>query len=119
MVSCSNQETEQSIKDQITTYKKDVGVLNQKIAELEKKLKTMNSGGEITEKIPVEVETITFEPFNHFIQVSGSAEAVKEAFISPEMAGQIREIYVNEGDYVEKGRLLAKLNSDITESSYC
>jgi membrane fusion protein (multidrug efflux system) len=117
MVSCSNQETEQSIKDQITTYKKDVGVMNQKIAELEKKLKTMNSGEEIIEKIPVEVETISFEPFNHFIQVSGSAEAVKEAFISPEMAGQIREIYVNEGDYVEKGRLLAKLNSDITESS--
>jgi membrane fusion protein (multidrug efflux system) len=117
MASCSNQETEQSIKDQITTYKKDVGVMNQKIAELEKKLKTMNSGEEITEKIPVEVETISFKPFNHFIQVSGSAEAVKEAFISPEMAGQIREIYVNEGDYVEKGRLLAKLNSDITESS--
>ena len=36
MASCSNQETEQSIKDQITTYKKDVGVMNQKIAELEK-----------------------------------------------------------------------------------
>jgi membrane fusion protein (multidrug efflux system) len=37
--------------------------------------------------------------------------------VSPEMAGQIREIYVNEGDYVERGRLLAKINSDITESS--
>jgi RND family efflux transporter MFP subunit len=60
---------------------------------------------------------VSFEPFNHYIQVSGTAEAVKEAFISPEMGGQIREIYVKEGDYVEKGRLLAKLNSDITESS--
>jgi RND family efflux transporter MFP subunit len=118
MTSCGNkQETEQSIKDQITAYKKDVGVMNQKIAELEKKLKTMNAGDEKIEKIPVVVMDISLEPFSHFIQVSGSAEAVKEAFISPEMAGQIREIYVNEGDYVEKGRLLAKLNSDITESS--
>jgi membrane fusion protein (multidrug efflux system) len=117
MTSCSNQETEQSVKDQITAYKKDVGTLNQKIAELEKKLKTMNAGDENIEKIPVEVMEISFEPFNHFIQVSGTAEAVKEAYISPEVGGQIREIYVNEGDYVEKGRSLAKLNSDITESS--
>jgi len=117
MASCSQPETEQSIKEQITSYKKDIGTLNLQIAELEKKLKTMNSGDERTEKTPVEVMKISLEPFSHFIQVSGSAEAVKEAYISPELAGQIREIYVNEGDYVEKGRLLAKLNSDITESS--
>lgn len=117
MASCGNQETEQSIRSKITTYRKDIGTLNQKIAELEKKLITMNSGDENTEKIPVEVMEISFEPFNHFIQVSGTAEAVKEAFISPEVGGQLREIYVKEGDYVEKGHLLAKLNSDITESS--
>jgi membrane fusion protein (multidrug efflux system) len=117
MVSCGNQETEQSIRDQITTYRKDVGTMNQKIAELEKKLNAMNAGDENAEKIPVEVMKISYEPFNHYIQVSGTAEAVKEAFISPEVGGQIREIYVKEGDYVEKGRLLAKLNTDITESS--
>lgn len=117
MASCSNQETEQSVRDQITTYRKEIGTLNQKIAELEKKLKAMDPGEDNAEKIPVEVMKISFEPFNHYIQVSGTAEAVKEAFISPEVGGQIREIYVKEGDYVEKGRLLAKLNSDITESS--
>lgn len=118
MVSCGNQESEQSIKDKITSYKKEVGVLNQKIATLENKLKTMDpSGDQAIEKIPVEVQEVSLEPFSHFIQVSGSAEAVKEAFISPEMAGQVREIYVKEGDNVTKGQLLAKLNSDIAESS--
>jgi membrane fusion protein, multidrug efflux system len=118
MVSCSNQESEQSIKDKITSYKKEVGVLNQKIAALESKLKTVDpAGDEAIEQIPVEVQEISLEPFSHYIQVSGSAEAVKEAFISPEMAGQIREIYVKEGDHVTKGQLLAKLNSDIAESS--
>lgn len=118
LVSCSNQESEQSIKDKITSYKKEVVVLNQKIATLENKLKTIDpAGDEAIEKIPVEVQEISLEPFSHYIQVSGSAEAVKEAFISAEMAGQIREIYVKEGDHVTKGQLLAKLNSDITESS--
>jgi RND family efflux transporter MFP subunit len=117
MASCIDQESEQSIRGKITTYRKDIGTLNQKIAELEKKLNTMNSGDENTEKIPVEVMEISFEPFNHFIQVSGTAEAVKEAFISPEVGGQLREIYVKEGDYVEKGQLLAKLNSEVNESN--
>lgn len=117
MVSCSTPETQQSIKDKITSYKKEVGVMNQKIAELEKKLKSMSPEGENAEKIPVEVQEVALEPFSHFIQVSGSVEAVKEAFISPEMSGEIRELYVKEGDYAEKGRLLAKLNSDAIESN--
>ena len=117
LASCSNQETEQSIRDQITTYKKDVNSLNQKIAELEKKLGSMNSGDINADKIPVDVMAVSYEPFNHFIQVSGTAEAVKEAYISPEVGGQIREIYVSEGDFVERGKLLAKLNTEINESS--
>jgi RND family efflux transporter MFP subunit len=117
LASCSNQETEKSIKEQITTYRKDVNTLNLKIADLEKKLIAMNSSSGKAEKIPIEVQTLAYEPFSHFIEVSGSAEAVKEAYISPEVGGQIREIYVKEGDYVEKGRLLAKLNTDITEST--
>ncbi|NTV82862.1 MAG: efflux RND transporter periplasmic adaptor subunit [Bacteroidales bacterium] len=118
MASCSsNQETEQSIRDQITAYKKEVGTLNGKISDLEKKLLVMNTEGSLIEKVPVEVLSLSLEPFDHYIEVSGTAEAVKEAFISPEVGGQIREIYVNEGDYVEKGRLLAKLNTEVTESS--
>jgi RND family efflux transporter MFP subunit len=117
LASCSNQESEQSIKKQIADYRKEVNTLNQKINVLEKKLGTMDPVGNNADKIPVEVVALSFEPFNHYIQVSGTAEAVREAFISPEVGGQIREIYVNEGDYVSKGQLLARLNTEITESN--
>ena len=117
MVSCSNQQSDQSVKDKIAAYKKDVGVLNQKIADLEKQLKAKDTAGDnAVEKVPVEIQEVSLMPFSHYIQVSGSAEAVKEAFVSPEVPGQIREIYVEEGDHVQKGQLLAKLNSDVTES---
>jgi membrane fusion protein, multidrug efflux system len=118
MVSCSsNQESEQSIREQIATYKKDINTLNQKIADLEKELNSMDPGDDQSDKVPVEVMPISYEPFKHFIEVSGNAEAVKEAYISPEVGGQIREIFVKEGDQVEKGQLLARLNTDVTESS--
>jgi RND family efflux transporter MFP subunit len=118
MASCSsNQETEQSIRDQISTYRQEVNALNQKIADLEKQLATIDPEGEGVNKIPVEVISLSLGSFDHFIEVGGTAEAVKEAYISPEVGGQIREIYVNEGDYVQKGQLLAKLNTEITESN--
>jgi RND family efflux transporter MFP subunit len=118
LASCSSKiETEQSIRDQIQAYKKEAGALNQQIADLENKLAAMNSTSNQAEKVPVEVMALSLEPFNHYIEVSGTAEAVKEAFISSEISGQIRELYVNEGDYVEKGKLLVKLNTEVTESS--
>ena len=117
MASCNNQETEQSVRDQIAAYRKDVVTLNQKIGDLEKKLNAINPANNSTQKIPVEVLALSYEPFNHYIQVSGAAEAVKEAYISPEIGGQIREIFVKEGDYVQKGQLLVKLNTEISEST--
>ena len=116
LASCSSKVDEKSVRDQIAGYKKEVAALNAKIAELEKQLGTLDPS-EGNNSVPVEVQDLSYEPFKHFIEVSGSAEAVKAAYISPEMGGQIREIYVNEGDFVEKGKLLAKLNTDITESS--
>jgi membrane fusion protein, multidrug efflux system len=117
MVACSNQETGESIRGQISEHKKEINILNQKIAELEKKLDVLDPAGQSSEKVAVEVAALALQPFNHYIEVGGTAEAVKEAYISPEVGGQIREIYVNEGDYVERGQLLAKLNSEITESN--
>jgi RND family efflux transporter MFP subunit len=117
LASCSNQETEQSVRDQISKHKKEVNLLNEEIAKLEKKLKELSPGTSSSQQVAVTADEVKIGPFNHFIQVSGTAEAVKEAFISPEVGGQIREIYVKEGDYVERGTLLAKLNTEITESS--
>jgi RND family efflux transporter MFP subunit len=117
LTSCSSKVDKNSVRDQILAYKKEVAELNKKIAELEKELGEMNSSEYSGNLVPVESIRLNTMPFKHFIEVSGTAEAVREAFISPEVAGQIREIYVNEGDYVEKGKLLAKLNTEITESS--
>jgi membrane fusion protein, multidrug efflux system len=118
VASCSSPETEESIRAQIAGHKKEISSLNLEIAELEKKLNGLNHGSnDNSQQIPVTITEVTAGKFNHYIQVSGTAEAVKDAFISPEVSGQIREIYVQEGDYVERGQLLAKLNTEISEST--
>ncbi|HRW69322.1 efflux RND transporter periplasmic adaptor subunit, partial [Lentimicrobium sp.] len=55
--------------------------------------------------------------FEHYVEAGGSVEAVREAFISPEISGQITAIYVKEGDKVQKGQLLAQLNTQVTRKS--
>lgn len=65
----------------------------------------------------VRAEQVASQEFNHFIEVSGTIDAVNIANIGPEMSGQIKEIFVKEGDRVTKGTLLLSLNTRAIESS--
>ncbi len=64
----------------------------------------------------VSVKKLTHEPFYHYFQANGAVEAVEDAFISPEINGQIKKVHVKEGRRVRKGELLVSLNSDIIKS---
>ncbi|MFW5751798.1 MAG: efflux RND transporter periplasmic adaptor subunit, partial [bacterium] len=52
-----------------------------------------------------------------FIRVTGTIEAEKDAFISPEISGQINVIHVEEGQLVNKGQLLISLTTSVIESN--
>ncbi|RLD33894.1 MAG: efflux RND transporter periplasmic adaptor subunit, partial [Bacteroidetes bacterium] len=114
--SCGPAKEDGSVKEQIKTYKDEVSQLNIKIRELEQQL--LESGeaaeGYLT---PVTVRELIEEPFTHYFQVSGNVDAVDKAYISPEINGQIKQVFVREGEYVKKGQLLAKLNTSITENT--
>ena len=74
------------------------------------------ANGDAADKaIAVEIKDMEHEAFAHYFSANGSVEAVKEAFISPEIMGQVKEIIVIEGERVRKGQLLATLNSNIIE----
>jgi RND family efflux transporter MFP subunit len=110
-----NPESNEEIKNQISEYKKQVDDLNIKITELQKQLK--DEPAQVSYKIPVSVKDLRYEPFNHYIEVNGTVEAIHAALISPEINGQVQKIYIQEGARVKKGQRLFKLNSSITENS--
>lgn len=107
--------TPDEIKEQISAYKEQIGELNKKITLLEDQLIPLE--GTRSSKVPVGIQTIVAQPFHHYVEVNGSVEAINEAFISPEINGQVTDIYVKEGDQVSKGQMLIKINSSIAESS--
>lgn len=113
---CGNSNNEKKIKEDISKYKDKIVSLQSKILALENNLKK-NGLNTLKEGIAVKVEKIKKEKFEHFFTVNGSIEAVDEAFISPEVPGQIEKIFVKEGKRVKKGDLLVQLNSKVIEST--
>ena len=68
-------------------------------------------------KILVVAKELSYQPFEHYFEAHGSVESISEAFISPEINGQIKEVKVREGNRVQKGQLLVVLNTSITENT--
>ncbi len=112
---CNTDENTETLNKQLEALRKEQRELSQQIVEAEQKLKLLTKGEDNRQKEAVVLQQISPLTFNHFFEASGSVEAVEEAFISPEVNGQIKAILVDEGDRVKKGQLLAKLNTDISE----
>ncbi len=107
----------ESIRKKIIFKKEQISRINQAINKLEHKLNKDTATTNSEFMVPVVTKEMIYEPFKHYIEVQGNIEAVEDAYISPEMGGQIKKIYVREGERVQKGQLLVALNTDVTESS--
>jgi len=65
------------------------------------------------EGIPVATEKVTYKTITETVNASGKVYPEVEVKISPDISGEVVELYVNEGDTVRKGKVLAKIYADI------
>jgi RND family efflux transporter MFP subunit len=107
----------EAIRTQISEYNQQIVELNQKISTLEQDLEALGETSANRERTSVTVSEIARQPFDNFINVSASVEAIQAAMISPETNGQIREINVVKGQKVSRGQQLARLNTTVIETN--
>jgi RND family efflux transporter MFP subunit len=50
------------------------------------------------------------EPFHHFLELQGDVKTKQNVLIYPEMQGTLERVFVKEGQRVEKGKVLARIN---------
>ena len=110
LVSCSP-NTNEAKRKQLQKYKQKVHDLNEQIQTLEAEL----AGTDTVEVVNVKVSELQPQSFEHFFEVTGKVEAEYNIDVSPETAGIIKEIYVHEGQTVQKGFIMAKLNTEVLE----
>lgn len=106
---CRPERTNEVIKNEIFDYK-------EKIKALEKELKTekVQTKGKVLKVKILEAKKVQI---NHSFTSTGMVRAENMAYISPEMTGQIKKVFVKEGQFVKKGQLLLTLNSDVILNS--
>lgn len=98
-------------EDQLEALKSKRDNLNKQIEELETQMAATNDTAKTNEASTfVSVENVELKNFDHFIEVQGKLDGDENIALYPESAGNIVEVNVHVGQYVNKGDVLARLN---------
>ena len=121
-ITACNRDTEQGstaddIRQQISSYKGQINELTTEVNKLERKLLEMGEIDAVRNRIPVSVKEMDYSYFENFFKVSGSVEAVKTAMISPETSGQLQHVFVEKGEAVTRGQLIASVSTQVIENN--
>lgn len=117
-VSCGRNNENKDLtqkKEKLEKLKKDQAETTAEIKKLELELSRLDTANVKTEKAKLVVlDTVKMESFTHYIDLQGRVDAENTYYISPRgMGGQVKAVYVKEGQFVKKGQLLLKLDDVI------
>lgn len=99
--------------------KTDRDKLDNSIVTLEKEISKLDTSATAAQKTKlVAVQKISLGNFTHYIELQGQVDAENVSYITPRGApGQIKAIYVKQGDRVKKGQLLLKLDDAVSKQN--
>lgn len=118
----SKKDSNATITEKKTTLaklKEDKTNTELKIKALEDELAKTDTASGNTSKIKlVGISPVGVQDFQHFIDLQGKVDAENISYISPSgMGGQVKALYVREGDNVRKGKLLLKLDDAVSRQN--
>jgi len=117
MVSCAPDKVNDK-KEALREYREQVKETNSKIDALQTELDSLSPGDENkTGGIAVEVKEIRPEDFSSYVESTGKVEAIEDVYISPEINGQVKQISVQRGQYLDKGDLMISLSTEVTRNN--
>ena len=98
----------EKLKKESTAKADSIKKLQEDIAKLD------TANGKNNKAKLVAVSTVAVQNFSHYIDLQGMVNAENISYISPRgMPGQVRAIYIKEGQYIKKGQLVLKLDNAI------
>lgn len=102
-------------KVELQKLKTEKDKLDQKITALEQDIAKTDTSGAIAQKAKlVSLTAIKKQDFKHYLDLQGKVDAQNISYITPGgQPGQIKAIYVKQGDIVRKGQLILKLDNSV------
>jgi len=117
--SCSNSDKKDSAlankKARLQKLKSEKENLDEKILSLQKEIAKLDTALAIPVKPQlVALTTVEKTDFKHYLNLQGTVDAKNISYITPSgQGGQIKAIYVKQGDKVHKGQLILKLDDAV------
>lgn len=108
---CGSNSTSGDPMVELAKLKEQKSALDAKITEMEKQLE---SQGLIEKKLhSVELKEMTPAPFSHYIDLQGRVDASESVTATSKIPGALKKVYVDNGDYVKSGQLLAEIEDAV------
>lgn len=103
-------------KAQLEKLKEQQKKINDQITQLQGEIAKLDTSAAKAENAKL-VALTTIQPgsFNHYIELQGKIDAQNISYVAPPngQGGIVKELYVKEGQYVNKGQVLAKLDDQM------
>ncbi|RMG83567.1 MAG: efflux RND transporter periplasmic adaptor subunit [Bacteroidetes bacterium] len=119
LVSCGTKQTGTSSLDALRAKKdsllKEAAKINKEIEAVDMQIAQLDTSSKRVTLVTV--MPVSREKFQHFVEVQGSVEMKQNAQIFPEVPGEIKEIAVNEGDLVNKGDVIMRIDDQVLRSN--
>jgi membrane fusion protein, multidrug efflux system len=107
---------EKDVRNQINRLESQKLSLQKKIAEIDNQLLELQSqtnDSQISRVVPVYVQEIVEERFVNYFSVQGNVTSDNNILIPAEHSGVIKNVYFEEGDFVESGTILAEIDNSL------
>ena len=123
--SCGNtskKEKEGTLNDkkaELQKLKTEKGNLDEKISSLENEIAKLDTSAGVPQKAKlVSIIPITKQEFKHYLDLQGKVDDKNISYITPTgQGGQIKAIYVKQGDNIRKGQLVLKLDDAVARQN--
>jgi membrane fusion protein (multidrug efflux system) len=114
-VACNQKPSLESLRGDLSVAKEEMKALQTSIDSLEKNIIILdtNKMAEPAKLVPVKIQALVSENFEHFVKVSGLVGSKQNVLLSAEGNGRVISIDIKEGDPVRAGQVIIRLESDI------
>lgn len=110
LIACQPQETNDPVA-KLAELKDQKAKIETEIAALEKELR---DSGIIEQRLhTVSLMEVDIDTFRHFVDLQGRVDADESVTVTSRMPGALTRVYIDNGDVVRKGQLLAEIDDGV------
>jgi len=114
IISCGSRDKQA----QLERLEKQKDELTEKINKLKAEIAKQGSPTHLNERTAhVNIAQVNPELFKHYIEVQGKIESDNNILVPAQSTGIVKKIYVDKGNKISRGQLLAELDGAVIESS--